>query len=135
LARPRTRSREQEAGNYDSIFSLDFGRIAHYDDCFGTLTSDGYNLAQNYTNDDCVINGAFRLTAPLLSPLQFNGGSTLTHLPLPGSLAINAGNPGGSIDSGPFTISADQRGFLGFGACDIGAVERSFELDLPLVRR
>jgi hypothetical protein len=56
-----------------------------------------------------------------VGPLAPNGGPTLTHLPLPGSAAIDAGDPG-------FTVLVnDQRG-LGFprvlnDRLDIGAVE------------
>jgi hypothetical protein len=58
----------------------------------------------------------------LLSPLQHNGGPTLTHLPSRGSPAIDAGDP--NFMSPPFS---DQR-----GACfrrvfgpriDVGSVE------------
>ncbi|HEY1376699.1 MAG TPA: choice-of-anchor Q domain-containing protein, partial [Gemmataceae bacterium] len=55
---------------------------------------------------------------PLLDPLADNGGPTLTHLPLPGSPAIDGG-------SNPAGLAADQRGgprVSGF-APDVGAVE------------
>ncbi|OAB62278.1 hypothetical protein AY599_10795 [Leptolyngbya valderiana BDU 20041] len=63
---------------------------------------------------------------PLLSPLQDNGGPTLTHLPLDDSLAIDGGNIALAID--PTTsqpLLRDQRGFprLAGSAMDIGAVE------------
>ena len=57
----------------------------------------------------------------MLGPLQHNGGPTLTHALLPGSLAIDAGDPN-------FTgASFDQRG-PGFarvvdGRIDIGSFE------------
>jgi hypothetical protein len=57
---------------------------------------------------------------PLLGPLANNGGPTLTHMLLPGSPALDAGNP--AIPSPPPT---DQRGFariLG-PAIDLGSVE------------
>jgi hypothetical protein len=59
---------------------------------------------------------------PLLGPLQDNGGPTFTHALLPGSPAIDAGDPG---YAGPLTT--DQRG-AGFvrvysGRIDIGAFE------------
>lgn len=67
--------------------------------------------------------------APLLGPLQNNGGSTLTHALLSGSPAINAG----IINSGVSSLTADQRG-SGFprivGALpDMGA----FELPIPVL--
>jgi len=63
---------------------------------------------------------------PLLGPLTDNGGPTPTHAPLPGSLAINRGNPAIGFDPAEF----DQRG-EGFprvhdGRVDIGAVETPY---------
>jgi hypothetical protein len=57
---------------------------------------------------------------PLLGPLADNGGPTLTHALLPGSPAIDAGNP--AIPNPP---PADQRGFARiYGpAIDIGSFE------------
>lgn len=57
---------------------------------------------------------------PLLGPLANNGGPTQTHLPLPGSPVIDAGDP--AIPSPP---PADQRGFQRIigPAVDLGAVE------------
>jgi hypothetical protein len=60
---------------------------------------------------------------PNLSPLQNNGGSTLTHALLEGSIAINKGS-NASISSG---ITTDQRGQERIidGIVDIGAYESS----------
>lgn len=57
---------------------------------------------------------------PLLGPLANNGGPTRTHRPLPGSPAIDAGDP--AIPSPPAT---DQRGFarIAGAAIDLGSVE------------
>ena len=57
---------------------------------------------------------------PLLGPLTFNGGPTLTHLPLPGSPVIDAGIP--AIPAPPAT---DQRGLsrIAGPAVDLGSVE------------
>lgn len=89
----------------------------------GTVTSHGYNVS----NDD---GGGFLggpgdqiNTDPMLGPLQNNGGSTSTHALLPGSPAIDAGDPNftpppyydqrgpvfwrvrnGCIDSGSFEV-------------------------------
>ena len=52
---------------------------------------------------------------PKLAPLGNYGGPTQTHALLPGSLAINAGDPA--------TITADQRGVAPVGRRDIGAYE------------
>jgi hypothetical protein len=76
---------------------------------------------------DSLLVGANNLVGvdPLLGPLASNGGPTLTHRPLPGSPAIDAGNP--AIPSPPAT---DQRGFARiFGAAiDLGSVEARPEL-------
>ena len=74
------------------------------------------------TLDETVPGSSLLGIDPLLGPLADNGGPTLTHLPLPGSPLIDAGDPG-------FTPPPDfdQRGD-GFprvvgGRIDIGAVE------------
>ncbi len=91
-----------------------------------TILSLGYNLS----NDNC---GGFLTgpddqpdTDPMLGPLQDNGGPTLTHALLPGSPAIDAGDP--NFAPPP---SYDQRG-PGFdrvvhSRVDIG----SFEVQQP----
>jgi hypothetical protein len=82
------------------------------------LTSGGFNLSSDAT---CfTAGGTDRLsTDPLLGPLADNGGPTPTHLPLPGSPAINGGGPA------PCPTDTDQRGISRpqRSACDIGAVE------------
>jgi len=98
-------------------------------DCSGTLVSEGYNLVTNVTG--CTISGdtASNLlgAAPMLGPLQNNGGSTFTHALLSGSPAINAGNPGGCYNESGAPLTTDQRGFdrpaSGSPLCDIGAYE------------
>jgi len=88
----------------------------------GTITSAGYNLS----NDDGggYLNGPGDQvnTDPMLGPLQDNGGSTFTHALLPGSPAINMGDP--SFTPPP---SYDQRGspFVRVfnGRIDIGSFE------------
>lgn len=59
----------------------------------GTVTSVGYNLTDD--NGGGFLNGPDDQinTDPLLGPLQNNGGATLTHALLPGSPAIDRGNP------------------------------------------
>jgi hypothetical protein len=59
-------------------------------------------------------------TDPMLGPLQNNGGPTLTHALLPGSQAIDTGDP--SFAPPPFT---DQRGFprVANGRIDKGSFE------------
>jgi len=83
----------------------------------GTVTSLGYNLSSDNGGGYLTATGDQINTAPMLGPLQNNGGSTLTHALLPGSPAIDAGGP-----------EFDQRGpnfnRVVNGRIDIGAVER-----------
>jgi hypothetical protein len=86
-------------------------------DCLGGLTVLGNNLD---SDGSC----GFGLTdpAPLLGPLQDNGGPTFTHALLTGSPAIDSGDS--SVCISP-TNDRDQRGFprpVG-ASCDIGAYE------------
>jgi hypothetical protein len=92
--------------------------------CNGPFSSLGYNLSDDAT---CFSVSGSDLVAPAqLGPLADNGGPTLTHLPLAGSPAIDAGDN----TSCP---AIDQRGITrpqdgnqppdGFADCDIGAVE------------
>ena len=87
-----------------------------------TILSLGYNLANDSCGNFLTSPGDQTNTDPMLGPLQDNGGSTLTHALLPGSPAINAGDPS-------FTQPTlyDQRG-PGFdrvmnGRIDIGSYE------------
>jgi hypothetical protein len=59
----------------------------------GAITSLGYNLASD--DGGGVLNGPGDQinTDPMLGPLQDNGGPTFTHALLPGSPAIDAGDP------------------------------------------
>jgi len=87
-----------------------------------SVTSHGYNISSDDGSGFLIGPGDQIDTDPLLGPLQDNGGPTLTHLLLPGSPAINAGNPG--FTPPPFF---DQRG-PGFdrvvnGRIDIGSIE------------
>ena len=100
------------------------------DDAGNPMRSGGFNLigrdagGNGFTQD---VNGDLVGTPdhpflPHLGPLQNNGGPTPTMLPLPGSRAIDAGDP---LFSGPpFT---DQRGAARVSGArlDIGAVESS----------
>jgi hypothetical protein len=91
-------------------------------DCDGTLTSAGFNLIEN-PSGGCNVGGNLsgNITGqdPKLGPLADNGGPTLTHLPLIGSPAFEAGSP----DCPP--PDTDQRGVPRpqFNRCDIGADE------------
>jgi hypothetical protein len=108
-------------------------------DCIGTLTSQGYNLIQSTAG--CVIagdtTGNILGQDPLLAPLAYNGGATQTHGLLPGSPAIDAGNPAAPGSGGNACEATDQRGVARPQGtrCDIGAVEIPFQLYLPLILR
>jgi hypothetical protein len=88
----------------------------------GTVTSRGYNVCSD--DADGLLNGPGDQinTNPLLGPLRNHGGPTLTHMPMRGSPAIDAGDP--SFTPPP---DHDQRGacFLRvFGPrIDVGSVE------------
>ena len=87
-----------------------------------TVISHGYNLSSD--DGGGVLNGPGDQikTDPLLGPLQDNGGPTLTQAPLPGSPAIDAGDP--NFTPPPFY---DQRGcpFIRVfnGRVDVGSFE------------
>ena len=92
----------------------------------GTVTSLGYNLASDTGGGVLTGPGDQINTDPMLGPLQDNGGPTFTHELLPGSPAIDMGDP--SFTPPP---DYDQRG-PGFprvvdGRIDIG----SFEVQAP----
>ena len=108
-------------------------------DCVSTVTSQGYNLIGNggacsfaATTGDQVGTPASPI-APGLAPLADNGGLTSTMALVAGSLAIDAGPPGGCNDfsAPPVKLISDQRGEprhwdgdgVGGAVCDIGAFE------------
>jgi hypothetical protein len=95
--------------------------------CSGTLISEGYNLSSDST---CNFNGPGDLNNhdPMLGPLQNNGGPTQTMALLPGSLAIDGGNPAGCTDGQGHLLTTDQRGMPrpdkeDSVGCDMGAYE------------
>lgn len=92
----------------------------------GTATSLGYNISTDDGGGNLTGPGDQINTDPLLGPLQNNGGPTLTHALLPGSPAVNTGDP--KFIPPPFY---DQRGspFVRVfnGRIDIG----SFEVQPP----
>ena len=59
---------------------------------------------------------------PLLGPLAANGGPTATHALLPGSPAIDKGDPLSITPLNP--PATDQRGYPRVGPVDIGAFEQ-----------
>jgi hypothetical protein len=94
-------------------------------DLSGGFTSQGHNLIGDGSGgsgltDTDLVGTAENPIDPLLGPLQYNGGPTLTMAPLPGSPAVDAGD---NTDPPAF----DQRGpgydrIVG-GVIDIGAFE------------
>jgi hypothetical protein len=96
--------------------------------CSGTMNSKGYNLSSDAT---CNFSGPGDMNSisPNLGPLQNNGGPTQTMALLPGSPAIDAGNPTGCADGLGHLLKTDQRGdprpdAEDIGGCDIGAYEK-----------
>ena len=113
------------------------------DNCAGTVNALGFDLLGDNDNPvtHCTVSGTPSSADPLLGPLQANGGPTLTMALLPGSPAIDAGNPGGCDDDLGAPITSDQRGaprpanLTGATRCDIGAYEVQRTLFLPMLRR
>ena len=86
--------------------------------CYQTFVSLGHNISSDGNCSNFNQTGDMQNTDPLLSPLQDNGGPTMTHMLLAGSPAMDAGDP----INFPAT---DQRGVArpGGSGPDIGAVE------------
>ena len=102
---------------------------------FNTLIADNIARLDKYGISDCHMEDHAEIVAtgyswisdgnceasfsgdPMLAPLADNGGSTLTHGLLPGSLAIDA------IPAETCTLTTDQRGEPRQAPCDIGAFE------------
>jgi N-acetylneuraminic acid mutarotase len=108
-----------------TIFNVSPGGHSILNDV-GTVTSYGYNVSSDDGSGYLNGPGDQINTDPLLGPLQDNGGPTFTHALLPGSPAIDSGDP--NFTPPPFY---DQRG-PGFdrvrnGRIDIG----SFEVQNP----
>ena len=105
----------------NTIFNVSPGGHSILND-IGTVTSYGYNVSTDdgggYLNGPCdQIN-----TDPLLGPLQDNGGPTFTHALLPGSPAIDTGDPNFAP---PPRYDQRGRGFprVVHGRIDIGSFE------------
>jgi hypothetical protein len=95
----------------------------------GTVTSLGYNLASDNGGGFLTGPGDQINTNPMLGPLQNNGGPTFTHALLPGSPAIDAGDP--NFTPPPFY---DQRG-PGFARMANGRIDKgAFEAQLPMAQ-
>jgi hypothetical protein len=85
------------------------------------ISDGGFNL-ESGTSCGFTAAGSQSDVDPMLGPLQDNGGSTLTHALLAGSLAIDAG-AGTDVQKSP--VTTDQRGIARpqGPASDIGAYE------------
>ncbi|MEM7386382.1 MAG: right-handed parallel beta-helix repeat-containing protein [Verrucomicrobiota bacterium] len=115
-----------------SIIAANDSRIADQSisgpDIHNLVISKGHNLIGSLEGagglEDGVANDR-EIADPLLGELAANGGATLTHLPLEGSPAIDAGPT-----TTPDALVEDQRGFwrLIGSATDIGAVENGSEV-------
>jgi CSLREA domain-containing protein len=112
-----------------------------YDECGGFINSYGINLIGIETLDgdsvNCAVDESFGPWAFLndlstIGGLDDNGGPTPTHALLPGSNAIDSGDPAnGCVDQNSAVLPTDQRGAprVAGERCDIGAFE--FEALLP----
>jgi hypothetical protein len=110
---------------HDTVVAMNFFTDAGQKfgpDVFGALASSGYNLIGDPSNSYGYVPTDVLNVDAMLGPLQDNGGPTWTIALLPGSPAIDAGNP--NPEDPP---EWDQRG-PGFprivnGRIDIGAFE------------
>jgi uncharacterized repeat protein (TIGR01451 family) len=119
-----------ESGNLTIDNTLDAANTAaDAPDFYGAATGTGHNLIGDGTDatgfsaaDGDQVGTSAAPIAPLLGPLQNNGGSTATVALLPGSPALAAGDPDAANSAG---LSTDQRGLprIVAGAVDIGAFE------------
>lgn len=88
----------------------------------GTVTSNGYNLSSDDGGGYLNGPGDQTNTDPMLGPLQDNGGLTFTHALLPGSPAIDAGDP--NFTPPPYYDQRSPRFIRVFnGRIDIGSFE------------
>jgi hypothetical protein len=95
------------------------------ENCLGSLSSEGSNLEDR---NECGLDSdstSHVSTNARLGQLGNHGGQLDTVPLLPGSSAVNRGNPAGCSDSSFVTIAVDERGVpRPQGArCDIGAFE------------
>ena len=115
----------------NSIFSANQG-VASGRELFGSFNSLGNNLVRTIggaagffigTNSDQIGTAANEID-PLLSPLQANGGETLSHALLVGSPAIDTGNSNGvSFNDQAGSLRLLDGNADGSIAVDIGAIE------------
>ena len=108
------------AGNIASTGSLD---------CYGTLSSYGYNLVETYAGSGCILDYSVSAVdsttdiidqLALIGSLASNGGVTLTYALDATSPAIDHGD---CTNIGGTTVTTDQRGQARTAPCDIGSYE------------
>jgi hypothetical protein len=116
------------AGGTTILQNTILGNTSSDGNCYGTITSNGYNLSSDNT---CNFNGTGDLNNadPKLGKLGNYGGPTQTIPLLSASPAIDAGNPSGCTDGKGHLLKTDQRGRPrpdkeDSGGCDMGAYER-----------
>jgi N-acetylneuraminic acid mutarotase len=109
----------------NTIFNVSPGGHSIVSDGYNTIMSNGYNVSSDDGGGYLNAPGDQINTDPMLGPLENNGGPTFTHELLPGSPAIDAGDPnfvgppdydqrgpnyyrvrGGRIDIGSFEVQA-----------------------------
>jgi hypothetical protein len=101
------------------------------DNCLGAVVSNGYNIES--PGDTCGFDQTgdqpgVTAEALALEPLADNGGPTMTHALLPGSVAIDQIPEADCVDADGQPLTTDQRGEprpeTGSTMCDVGALER-----------
>lgn len=115
------------------------------DDCQGELASQGYLLmgvASSGIHGECHVGGDLTGVVfdvdPGLDSLGQHGGAPIgggaapTYSLLPGSPAIDAGNPAGCTDTEGQPLALDQRYAPRVGTCDVGAFEAGSLPNPPL---
>jgi hypothetical protein len=102
----------------NTIFAGDGQRPNLFADIGGTFTSQGHNLSRDNGSGFLSATGDLTDTDPRFGPLQDNGGPTQTMALLPGSPALNAGDPNQ-------LGRPDQRGVVRTGGVNIGAYQAS----------
>ncbi len=109
-------------GFLDITHSIVANNIAPNDsDLSGNTFDIDFSLIENQGGASINDNGGNQFAVdPMLGPLQFNGGTTETHLPAAGSPVIDAGDPG--FTGPPNTDQAGNPRIVN-GVVDVGALE------------